>query len=119
MKFVTPILMLCLFSFTATAQSDPEFPKEFIMHIKLHNGMVTGSTKGKLLPMILLQEFLRRISPGHKLFEMGTKPIRSCSAACPAADLIGFAAYRLYYFNLITLILSSIAWLISPFILSL
>ena len=46
MKFVTPILMFCLFSFTATAQSDPEFPKEFIMHVKLHNGMVSdfGST---------------------------------------------------------------------------
>jgi len=41
MKFVTPILLLCMLSFTATAQSDPEFPKEFIMHVKLHNGMVT------------------------------------------------------------------------------
>jgi hypothetical protein len=34
--------MLCLLSFKATAQSDPEFPKEFIMHVKLHNGMVTN-----------------------------------------------------------------------------
>jgi hypothetical protein len=42
MKFITPISLLCLFAFTAAAQSDPEFPKEFIMHVKLHNGMVTN-----------------------------------------------------------------------------
>jgi len=29
-------------SFRLAAQSDPEFPKEFIMHLKLHNGMVTN-----------------------------------------------------------------------------
>ena len=26
------------------AQTDPEFPKGFIMHLKLHNGMVTNFT---------------------------------------------------------------------------
>lgn len=41
MKYTTPFFALLLFCFSAKAQSDPEFPKEFIMHAKLHNGMVT------------------------------------------------------------------------------
>ena len=42
MKFVTPLLLLCMLPFITSAQSDPEFPKEFIMHLKFHNGMVTN-----------------------------------------------------------------------------
>ncbi|MEO6550041.1 MAG: hypothetical protein ABIN94_18710 [Ferruginibacter sp.] len=41
MKFTCIKLILILFSFQSYAQ-DPEFPKEFIMHLKLHNGMVTN-----------------------------------------------------------------------------
>lgn len=34
---------LCLLCLLGKAQSaDPEFPKEFIMHAKLHNGMITS-----------------------------------------------------------------------------
>lgn len=48
MKFISIKILLFLFSFQLSAQDqDPEFPKEFIMHLKLHNGMVTnfrGST---------------------------------------------------------------------------
>ncbi len=39
------VFVLSLIRLTAVAQSDPEFPKEFIMHLKLHNGMVTNFTK--------------------------------------------------------------------------
>lgn len=43
MKFISLQLLLFLFSFQLSAQDqDPEFPKEFIMHLKLHNGMVTN-----------------------------------------------------------------------------
>ena len=44
MKYITPLLLLCFLSFQVSAQSDTEFPKEFIMHLKLHNGMVTNFT---------------------------------------------------------------------------
>jgi hypothetical protein len=41
MKILLPILCLLCSTLVATAQ-DPEFPKnEFIMHLRLHNGMVT------------------------------------------------------------------------------
>ena len=40
MKFFI-ISLLSLFSLKLAAQPDPEFPKEFIMHVKLHNGMIT------------------------------------------------------------------------------
>ncbi len=36
------IVLYCLFSCGLTAQKDPEFPKEFIMHVRLHGGMVTN-----------------------------------------------------------------------------
>ena len=60
--------MLCLLSFQAPAQSDPEFPKEFIMHVKLHNGMVTNFTQApdiyvggiQLIPQYTLVEKLLR-----------------------------------------------------------
>ena len=43
MKFVIPTILLFLISFKSMAQDqDPEFPTEFIMHLKLHNGMVTN-----------------------------------------------------------------------------
>ncbi len=42
MKLLTPTLLFCILSFQLAAQSDTEFPKEFIMHLKLHNGMVTN-----------------------------------------------------------------------------
>ena len=42
MKFTFFSIILLSFSFQLTAQQDPEFPKEFIMHVKLHNGMVTN-----------------------------------------------------------------------------
>ena len=35
------LLLFCLGAYHLSAQNDPEFPKEFIMHLKLHNGMVT------------------------------------------------------------------------------
>ena len=41
MKLLIPIIF-CLLSLQLAAQSDPEFPKEFIVHVKLHNGMVTN-----------------------------------------------------------------------------
>ncbi|MES2850035.1 MAG: hypothetical protein V4685_13330 [Bacteroidota bacterium] len=41
MKKLIPLLLL-FFSTRLSAQSDNEFPKEFIMHLKLHNGMVTN-----------------------------------------------------------------------------
>lgn len=45
MKFFVPLLILLSSFFYVNAQqakiSDPEFPKEYIMHVKLHNGMVT------------------------------------------------------------------------------
>lgn len=44
MKVVTPTLLLCILFFKLAAQTDTEFPKEFIMHVKLHNGMVTNFT---------------------------------------------------------------------------
>ncbi|MEO7768555.1 MAG: hypothetical protein ABIS01_14090 [Ferruginibacter sp.] len=43
MKFVSIKIILLFFSFQLRAQDqDPEFPREFIMHLKLHNGMVTN-----------------------------------------------------------------------------
>jgi hypothetical protein len=42
-KMLCPILFCC-FAINAAAQQDVEFPKEFIMHLKLHNGMVTNFT---------------------------------------------------------------------------
>lgn len=41
MKFICIPVVLCLLGFRLCAQ-DPEFPREFIMHLKLHNGMVTN-----------------------------------------------------------------------------
>lgn len=41
MKFISINLFLFFFSLQLWAQ-DPEFPREFIMHLKLHNGMVTN-----------------------------------------------------------------------------
>ncbi|MEO6633763.1 MAG: hypothetical protein ABIN13_18620 [Mucilaginibacter sp.] len=40
MKAFSVAVLLLLFSIRLLAQ-DPEFPKEFIMHLKLHSGMVT------------------------------------------------------------------------------
>ncbi|MEN9569917.1 MAG: hypothetical protein RL172_1148 [Bacteroidota bacterium] len=43
MKYTTLITFLCILTRAVQAQqTDPEFPKEFIMHAKLHNGMVTN-----------------------------------------------------------------------------
>ena len=42
MKYFIITFLMLSFYFTSTAQTDPEFPQEFIMHIKLHNGMVTN-----------------------------------------------------------------------------
>ncbi len=42
MKLLTPTLFFCVLSCQLIAQKDTEFPKEFIMHAKLHNGMVTN-----------------------------------------------------------------------------
>ncbi len=43
MKFIPIKILLILFAFQLSAQDqDTEFPKEFIMHLKLHNGMVTN-----------------------------------------------------------------------------
>ena len=45
MKKIIPLMLLSLYSLQLSAQqSDTEFPKEFIMHLKLHNGMVTNFT---------------------------------------------------------------------------
>jgi len=41
MKSVSIAILLVLFSFPLYAQ-DPEFPKEFIMHLNVHSGMVTN-----------------------------------------------------------------------------
>ena len=40
------ILLFCGFAAYCPAQSDPEFPKGFIMYAKLHNGMVTDFSSG-------------------------------------------------------------------------
>lgn len=46
MKKISTQLLLCTilfsFSFRCFAQTDTEFPKGFIMHAKLHNGMITN-----------------------------------------------------------------------------
>lgn len=42
MRHLIITAVLLTFSFQLSAQADPEFPKEFIMHLKLHNGMVTN-----------------------------------------------------------------------------
>lgn len=44
MKSLTTLLFFCIMSCQLIAQKDTEFPKEFIMHLKLHNGMVTNFT---------------------------------------------------------------------------
>jgi hypothetical protein len=46
MKVITFTLLLCLVCNQLKAQDkkDTEFPKEFIMHLKLHNGLVTNFT---------------------------------------------------------------------------
>ncbi len=41
---LTATLLLCCLSMQLSAQTDTEFPREFIMHLKLHNGMVTNFT---------------------------------------------------------------------------
>jgi hypothetical protein len=42
MKVLTSAVFFCLLSAPVFAQQDTEFPKEFIMHLRLHNGMVTN-----------------------------------------------------------------------------
>lgn len=42
MKVLYSILMLCSLCLRVAAQADTEFPREFIMHLKLHNGMATN-----------------------------------------------------------------------------
>ncbi len=44
MKQSTFLIFFCLSAASLSAQTDTEFPKEFIMHLKLHNGMVTNFT---------------------------------------------------------------------------
>lgn len=44
MKCIATLFFCCLFCSKLLAQTDTEFPKEFIMHIKLHNGMVSNFT---------------------------------------------------------------------------
>ncbi|MEO6734286.1 MAG: hypothetical protein ABIN01_23900 [Ferruginibacter sp.] len=51
MKFISLKVLLIFFSFQLCAQEqDTEFPTEFIMHLKLHNGMVT-TFRGKVTDM--------------------------------------------------------------------
>ncbi|RZJ78737.1 MAG: hypothetical protein EOO20_27555, partial [Chryseobacterium sp.] len=42
MKYIFSIFFLVGIAFNARAQNDPEFPKEFIMHLRLHQGMITN-----------------------------------------------------------------------------
>ncbi len=42
MKFIITTLAFIFILSRLLAQQDPEFPKEFIMHLKWHNGMVTN-----------------------------------------------------------------------------
>ena len=43
MRYIFMLVLLPSFCCSLFAQkNDPEFPKEFIMHMKLHNGMVTN-----------------------------------------------------------------------------
>ncbi len=70
MKFIPLKILLFLFCIQASAQKqDPEFPKEFIMHLKLHSGMVTnfqGSSSDRyiigiqLVPQYTLVQHLLR-----------------------------------------------------------
>ena len=46
MKFISFSILLLLVCCKALAQQDTEFPREFIMHLKLHNGMVTNFKGG-------------------------------------------------------------------------
>jgi hypothetical protein len=49
MKIYRAFLLFCntlLLSTPAFTQNDPEFPKGFIMHVKLHNGAVTNFHRG-------------------------------------------------------------------------
>src|SRR5215208_3831596 len=42
MKKITAIIIVTSFFLSSKAQDDTEFPKGFIMHAKLHNGMITN-----------------------------------------------------------------------------
>jgi len=42
MKCIALAVFMCILLLPLSAQTDTEFPKEFIMHLKLHNGMVTN-----------------------------------------------------------------------------
>ncbi len=43
MKYILPSLLAVIIVFNQCySQADPEFPKGFIMHLKLHNGMITN-----------------------------------------------------------------------------
>jgi len=42
MKKYTAFLVTIFFAINSFAQNDPEFAKGFIMHLKLHNGMITN-----------------------------------------------------------------------------
>ncbi len=46
MKFSPLGICLFLFLAKAHAQQDPEFPKEFVLHLKWHNGMQTNFKAG-------------------------------------------------------------------------
>ena len=39
------VILACACSYSVIAQKDVEFPKEFIMHARLHNGMVTNFSR--------------------------------------------------------------------------
>ena len=41
-KSAVLLLFLICYRFVSIAQNDPEFPKGYIMHLKIHNGAVTG-----------------------------------------------------------------------------
>ena len=68
MKSIILTVLLGIICVQLQAQSDPEFPKEFIMHVKLHNGMVTNFTQApdiyvggiQLIPQYTLVEKLLR-----------------------------------------------------------
>ncbi|MGI8951350.1 MAG: hypothetical protein ACR2FN_07170 [Chitinophagaceae bacterium] len=66
---VLTFFLIIFFNTYCFAQSDPEFPRGFIMYLKLHNGMVTNFTSSsdlyiggvQLIPQFTVVEHLLRV----------------------------------------------------------
>jgi hypothetical protein len=80
--FIFLLLFISAFSIQCSySQSDPEFPKGFIMYLKLHNGMVTNFTSApdiyvgglQLAPQITVVEHVIRVGAIADAFYLNKK----------------------------------------------